>query len=483
MTPKNLLIIMSDEHNRDFSGFAGHPVVATPNLDCLAERGTVFRSAYANSPICVPSRASFATGCYPHQTGHWDNAHPYCGTPPSWGQRAIDQGHRCASVGKLHYRDTRDANGFDQEILPLHVVAGIGDPFGMIREDMPKRPSMPKLANEAGRGWSSYTRYDREVAAAAADWIGAQAQQAHGKPWILFVSFVCPHFPLIAPPEFYDLYADNPPWPELYRASERPTHPFHRKLQEVIDYDNYFDDAKVRKAVAAYLGLITFLDDNIGTVLKALQAAGLSQETRILYTSDHGESLGKRGNWGKSTMFEESVAVPLVLSGPDIPAGKNVNTTVSLVDCHPTILEAVGVAPHPDDADLPGRSLFTIASEPDATRVVFSEYHAAGAPTGSFMIREGRYKLFWFAGMCPELYDLETDPDETRDLAADPAYEQTLARLEHRLREICDPDAVDRRAKSDQHKLIEAYGGREAILKRGCFLYTPAPGEKAQLSK
>ncbi len=478
MQPKNLVFIMSDEHNAAFMGASGHNVVRTPHLDHLAASGVLFENAYTNCPICVPARASFATGRYVHDCGYWDNADPYDGAAPSWGHRLMEQGHRVVSIGKLHYRDTSDPNGFDEEIAPLHVVGGVGDLGGLIREDMPERKAAQRFARDIGRGESSYTGYDRRIAAEAERWLEEEAPKYADKPWVLFVSFVCPHFPLIAPPEFYDLYPEAEiPWPDLYDEADRPAHPFYRALRACMNYDAYFTEDGVREAVAGYLGLCSFLDDNIGKVLTAVERTGLGNDTRVIYTSDHGEALGKRGLWGKSTMFEESAAVPLIMAGPGIEAGRRVETLASLVDCHPTITDCVGAARHPDDADLPGRSLFEIADGADPDRAVFSEYHAAGAVAANYMLRDGRYKLVAFVGMEPELFDLETDPDETRNLARDPAHAEVRGRLEALLRAICDPEAADARARADQAATLARHGGREAVLKRGDFGYSPAPGQ------
>lgn len=483
MEAKNLLFIMSDEHNRDFAGFAGHRRVQTPNLDRLAARGVSFRNAYTNCPICVPARASFATGRYVNDIGHWDNAHPYSGEPASWGHRLIEQGHDCVSIGKLHYRSEKDDTGFDEEILPLHVVDGLGDLLGLIRDDMPPRTGAASYAGEAGRGESTYTAYDRNIADASVRWIKDRAKQTGGKPWTLFVSFVCPHFPLIAPPEFYDLYDGAPNTPELYDPAQRSTHPFYREMRRVAAYDDYFDDEKRHKAVTAYMGLCTFLDHNIGLVLRALEEAGLMEETRVVYTSDHGENLGRRGFWGKSTMFEEAAAIPMIIAGPGVEKGQEVRTPVSLVDCHPTILQCVGVKPSPEDADLPGRSLFDIGAEADHDRTILSEYHASASPTGCFMIRRGKFKLHYFVGMEPLLFDLDSDPDELTDLAGEPEFSRVKASLEAELRKTCDPEEVDRRAKADQARKVDENGGRKVIQARGDFGYSPAPGQKPEFAR
>jgi choline-sulfatase len=477
MRPHNLLFLLSDEHQRDITGCYGNGIVRTPNMDALAARGVRFTSASTPCPICVPARTSLATGRYVHQTGSWDNAHPYHGEIPSWHHRLRDNGHRVDLIGKLHFRSAADDNGFSEEILPLHVLDGVGDLLGMIRNPPAPRGNMPALARESGAGSSSYNDYDDRITRAACDWLRDRAKTQGDKPWVLFVSWVRPHFPLVAPEEFYRLYPpDSVPWPRLY--DRKPTHPAVQALRGCMNYDDYFDEESVRRAVAAYYALVTFLDDNIGKVLRALEEAGLAESTRVIYTSDHGDNLGARGLWGKSVMYEESVAVPLIMTGADAAPGSVVDTPVSLIDLYPTILEGVGCPAHPDDSDLPARSLWRIAAGERPDRAVLSEYHAAASVTGSFMLRHGRWKYVYHVGYRPELFDLEGDPGETRDLAEDPAHAGVLAECEARLRSMLDPEAVNARAFADQARRIAAHGGVEKIMARGDFGYTPAPGEK-----
>jgi choline-sulfatase len=180
-------------------------------------------------------------------------------------------------------------------------------------------------------------------------------------------------------------------------------------------------------------------------------------------------------------MYEESAAVPLIVAGPGVPAGAAVATPVSLVDGHRSILEAVGCPLTAEDEALPSCSLWAIAAGQRPERTVLSEYHAAGSITGSFMIRHGRWKYIHHVGFRPELYDLEADPGETRDLAERPDLVSVLAECEARLRSLCDPVAVSAEAFADQRRRIAEHGGREAILARGDYSYTPAPGEKPVL--
>ena len=483
-TPRNTVVIMSDEHKASALGCYGHTMVQTPHLDRLAARGTRFTNAYCNSPICVPSRASFATGRYVHQIGFWDNAMPYDGSIPSWGHRLRAHGHPVTSIGKLHFRSTADDNGFDDEIMPLHVVGGQGDVLGMIREDAPPHVAALQLAAEAGPGQSSYQDYDERITTSAVQWLQARAEKSGGKPWVLFVSLVCPHFPLIARPEWYGLYPEHAvPMPVQYADDERPSHPFIRAMSEIAVYDKAFDEPSIRRAIAAYFGMVSYLDNNIGTLLAALERSGLIDTTRVIYTSDHGDNLGNRGLWGKSNLYEDAAAVPLIMAGPEIPAGQVCHTPVSLVDCHPTILSWAGVPADRGDRDCPGVSLLDVAKGHAPPRTLLSEYHASGSVTGAFMIRKGPFKYVYYAGMAPQLFDLESDPGEACDLGQDPGFAGLVASCEAALRRICDPDAVDRAAFTAQQARIEALGGRDAVIAGGSFGYSPVPGYDALYSR
>jgi choline-sulfatase len=483
LAPKNLLVIMSDEHNARVLGAAGHRLARTPHLDRLAAGGTRFTSAYTTSPICVPARAGFATGRYPHEIGYWDNADAYDGAVPSWHHLLRDRGHRVVSIGKLHFRGLPgDDHGFSEELLPMHVVEGIGDVKGLVRQDIPRRNGYDKLAKLAGPGESPYTRYDRDIAARAQGWLRDEAARNRAKPWALFVSFVCPHFPLIAPPEFYQRYPlESIPLPKQYAAAERPDHPYLRDYDRCMAYDAGFagDHHKVRRAIAGYLGLVSFMDDNVGKVLDALEDAGLAGDTRIVYTSDHGDNVGARGLWGKSTMYEESAGVPLILAGPDIAGGARCATPTSHIDLFPFFLECAGeTAP----AGYRGVSPLILAAGAEPDRAVLSEYHAIGSTGGITMLRKGRWKYVHCVRYRPQLFDLREDPEELVDRAGDPACRLILAALEAELRGFCDPDEVDARAKRRQAELLARYGGREAALARGDLNYTPAPGQAPDIN-
>ena len=479
MRPTNVLFVNSDQHSPRVLGCYGNPVVKTPNLDALATRGTRFRNAYCPTPICVPSRASLATGRYAHTIDSWDNGTPYIGTEAqSWGHRLSEQGHKVTTIGKLHYRKVGDPSGFDDQRLAMHVLEGVGDIYGCLREAMPVRPHSRAQIYEAGPGEVEYTRYDRATTEEAIRFLTEEAPHQE-KPWAAFVSLTYPHFPLVAPQEFYDLYPpESVPMPVQWQSSEWSRHPYQAWQRQIQALDEPIDEASVRKAVAAYYGMVTFLDHNVGRILAALDASGQTENTRIIYTTDHGEQLGEHGMWWKSSMLEASVGIPLIVAGPDIPEGKVSNTNVNLVDCFPGIVQAVGAELAPQDADLPGESIFALAQRDDHERISFSEYHAILSPSASFMLRSGRYKYIRYIDMPPQLFDLEADRFETHDLSADPSFAETLADCEAQLRAICDPEATDARAKASQQARIAAHGGAEAVLAAGVKIpYTPAPDQ------
>jgi choline-sulfatase len=473
----NLLFLMSDQHNRRFAGCYGHPIVKTPNLDRLAARGVRFDNAYCTSPICVPARASLATGRYVHQIGAWDNAFPYTGTFPSWGHRLTAHGYRVTTIGKLHYRSPSDDTGFPDQRLPMHVSEGVGDLFSLIRDRTVPRPELGALLNRAGPGVSSYTRYDEAIAELARSFLRAAASE-RDRPWALLVSFASPHHPLIAPSEYLAMYPSSSViYPTDYALDERPTHPVLQELRRGLGIDSELDPTAVRRAVAAYYALCSFMDAQIGKVLSALDEAGLTDDTLVFYTADHGDTVGEHGLWWKHTMYEGSAGVPLLMAGPGVDGGRAIATNVSHVDCYPTILEAMQVTPDRMDADLPGRSLLQIAREPHAhERVVFGEYHAIGSITGYFMIRDDRYKYVEYVGYEPQLFDLRSDPGERQDLGEDDRYVTIRAECRAQLRAICDPVAVSNAAIAAQQELLARHGGPDAILREGFKIsYTPAP--------
>ena len=469
----NVLLLLSDEQDAHALGCAGHRWVETPNLDALARRGTRFANAFTPSPLCVPARASLATGRWVHEIGYWDNAIAYDGRVRGWGQALLKAGHRVESIGKLHYADAAAPTGFGAQHHPMHLAGGIGQVWGSVRDPLPSTPRTSTLFSELGAGESSYNRYDMASARFAAQWLRDRAAAPEAKPWVLFVGFVAPHFPLVVPQRFLDrIDIAALPLPKLQPADGYLRHPWVQRHADFADADAELgSDARRRLALASYYALVSFIDEQVGVVLRALRDTGLEASTRVAFSSDHGDNQGARGMWNKSMLYREATHIPLIVSGPGVPAGHVCRTHASLVDVSPTVLESAGLAPPAEGA---GQSLVKLANAPDdASRVAFSEYHGVGSPSAAFMLRQGRWAYHHYVGFVPELFDVVADPEQCRDLASQPAQAGELARFEAMLRQRVDPEATDRRAKDDQNALVERFGGRDAALQTGTPGATP----------
>lgn len=482
MKPMNFLLIITDEHQRGVTGCYGNKNAITPNLDALAKRGMVFDNAYTTSPICVPARGSLAAGDWVNKLGYWDNSFAFHGEVPSWHGRIRDAGHEMAAIGKLHFRSKHDDNGFTEEILTMHMVnGGKGDLIGTIRKPPPApRAAMPALAATAGPGECSYNDFDRNVAAEAVAWIKERANESNGKPWSLMVSFVRPHYPLTVPQKYYDMYdAADFEVPDYYCGGSQERHPWVEQLSQTINYGDHFkDNDHVKRAIVSYYALLTFVDEQIGLVFSALEDAGFIDNTRIVYSTDHGDNIGRRGLWGKSVMYEEAVAIPLITAGPGVSAGTRSSALVSLVDIYATAIEAMGLQPTAQDQTLPSLSLWHPERIEKDDRTVLSEYHAMGSQSGCYMARWGDWKLIYYVNHAPELFNLRIDPTEVRNVANEEAFSAVLAEGIRRLHALCDPEVTDTLAFAQQRELLASHGGPEAIIAGGDILFTPPPGEE-----
>ena len=510
MSPQNLLIIMSDEHNPKVMGCAGHPDIHTPNLDALATRGTRFTRAYCSSPICVPARAAMMTGRPVYETGYWDNVDAWDGKAQGWSHRLREAGHEVSSIGKLHFRGWKgDDYGFSETLLPMHIHEGRGMTRMLFRNPpLPNNGSGGGMLNSAMAGHSEYNRYDENIIARAKDWLSARsgrpaAQRA--KPWVLMVSMVAPHFPLTVPQPYFSMYESRPlPMPKEYVFGIHDRmHPFIQEYARQSKYNLAFKSAAdVRRALSGYYGLVSFLDHQLGELVQTLEATGLSGNTRIVYLSDHGDNTGARGLWGKSTMYEESAGIPLILVGDGVPRGQVVSEPASHLDLYASVLDAVGLLGRPnidephlgthsvswfemaehgsDSSAEAGQNSCERMGERIGGRMVLSEYHTVGSRSALFMLTDRRHKYIHYCGLPPQLFDLQKDPEELLDLLSQPVVDAATASTARRFNEALlarmDPDEVDRRAKARQAELIELFGGIEAIeTNTGAGGFTPVP--------
>ncbi len=472
---KNIILICSDQHQRTMAGCYDNQIVKTPNIDSLAENGTVFKYAYTPNPICVPARASFATGRYGSNIGCIDNASPYCGQAKSFGHVLLKHGIPVTTIGKLHFRNSSDDTGFPDQRIPLHVRDGVGDLYGTIRRKDVIKPIVRNVVTNAKCGESSYSNYDRKVTEETLKYLDDVANET--KPWFLYVGYTFPHFPYTCPEETWGLYDENIlPFPISIKKGERCEHESCQDIRRFFGLEKEFSDEEVMRAVHAYYGMCTFLDHQIGMVLDRLHSTGLDKNTLIIYTSDHGEMLGNHGLWFKNCMFEESVGVPMIIKGPGIPVSVN-ETIVSLLDIYPTLLDGFGIELSDEEKSLPGKSILPIAEglkyEP---RLAISEFHANASITGGFMLRKGNFKLIYYVGYKPQLFNLNKDPHELVDISENPAYAYTLAEMIEELRRIMNPEAVNAKVKQQQMDRLNDHGGIAAILNGfDPIIFSPPP--------
>jgi choline-sulfatase len=457
----NVLLITSDQHNPFFCGFAGDPLVHTPTLDALANTGTVFDSAYTNSPICMPARASLATGRYGSTIGSYDNGSPYTASrAESFGHRARAGGHAAVTFGKLHFDPDSDS-GFDMH-LPLQAKPGyIGARQGWMRGDAPPGDIMVQHTLDATTGPSEYELYDRHTTGAACHWLAREAPQ--DTPWVAHVSYAYPHYPYRTDPAFLPADDVEIPMPPAWRSSEWPHAAeldAHRRLMRYEERPLTEDE--IRQLRWIYAGMVNFLDRQISEVLAVLDHAGIADETIVIYTSDHGDMLGSHGFVMKSVMYDAAARVPLVVRGPGVPAGQRRSTAVSLVDVAPTVLDALEVTLGETGHDLPGRSLIELAGNPgDTKRIAFSEYHGPSSTGASYLIRQGGWKYVrHIHGEDEQLFNIEDDPDELVDLIDQPEHEAVRAELRQALTATIDPVETDARIRAEQQeKLQQAASG------------------------
>lgn len=454
MTKKpNLLFLYSDQHARHVTGCYGDRLVKTPNLDRLAAGGVTFDNAYCPSPICVPSRMSMLTGRHPSAQDCWTNDDFLASDRATWLHALGAAGYRSHLAGRLH------AMGPDQ--MHGYVTRNVGDHSsnyaGIPRRDMgPLHQTNDPWAvsvDVSGAGQSSYQVKDIETTDAACaelERIAAQKRNSGSDPFCLSVGLMLPHPPYVAWAEDYVLYADKIHPPALPLA-EHPWLDWWRKDRGIATVD----PAAALRARAAYWGLVTRLDILIGRILDTLERLGLAEDTLVVYTSDHGDQLGERGLWWKHTFYEESVSVPLILRWPGhLPAGQRRPQVANLIDVTATILDALGVPPLPHAQ---GTSLLGVARDATTPWIdeTFSEYCTDAIPawTGGMavrqrMIRSGRWKLVYYHGYRPQLFDLADDPRELADLAEAPAHRAVREQLTAKLLAEWDPDAIEARMRA-----------------------------------
>lgn len=443
----NVVLLLSDEHNPLFSQPYGHPFVETPNMARLARRGTVFTDAYCPSPLCLPSRSAFLSGRRVFDIQTYGNCNVFSSGHLSYGKALADQGVHSVHIGKTDVYNHSSTLGFSEMLLPGDR-AKPGDTFV-------SRNPLDVLKDSEGRAGGSGARpdpfrSDNEKVQAALTWLGETAPTL-SKPWTLTVNLLKPHFPHLVTPELWARYADHADLPRHGMEGESASHPYAQDLRRFFGTAG-FGEQQIRDLRRGYYGCVTYVDQQLGRLMDALERSGQLDNTVVAYSSDHGEMLGKFGLWWKRSLYEDSVRVPMIVAGPGFAAGTRVRTPVDLHDLQAALFAATG-ARRP--AEWCGRPLQSITGN-DTRRVVFSEFQGGGTRASAFLIRQGRWKFVYHCAAPHQLFDLEADPDELVNLAGrEPAVAR---RLERELRRICSPESENVRAEQYAQRQLVALG-------------------------
>jgi arylsulfatase A-like enzyme len=409
----HLLLLMSDQHRGDWMGCAGNAVLRTPNLDSLAASGVRFENAFSSTPTCTPARAALLTGMSPWRhgmLGYGRVAEKYPVEMPALLRAA---GYFTLGIGKMHWFPQRTLHGFHQTIL---------DESGRVESPGFRSDYRALFASEAphldpdatGIGWNDYTAapYALPERLHPTAWTGACAARFiagynRAEPFFLKVSFARPHSPYDPPQRFWDMYRDAPlPPARVGRWAER-----FRQRSSARD-DIWYGDVGVeltRRARIGYSGSVSFVDEQVGRILEALQRRGWLEETFIIYLSDHGDMTGDHFLWRKSYAYQPSARIPMIVRGPGAPRGEVRTVPVEIRDVLPTLAAAAGVESPPgcDGQDLLRAARPWIDLEHDVCYDRTNHWNA---------LTDGRWKYIYHAMEGTEqLFDLANDPGEIEE--------------------------------------------------------------------
>jgi len=458
----NIVLIMADQLAPQFTSTYGHPLVQTPNMDALAERGMRFDNAYCNSPLCAPSRASFMSGQFVSHIATYDNASEFPSSIPTFAHYLRTMGYATCLSGKMHFVGPDQLHGFEERVTTDVYPSDYAwtPDWENHEERIDKWYHNMDSVTEAGTAAATFQLdYDDEVAFFAQRKIFDYAREGT-TPFCLVASFIHPHDPYVARPHWWDRYDPaeiDMPKNVLERAEQDP---FSQRLMDGIEASTVVaSDDEIRNARHAYYANTSYFDSKVGEIVTALEQAQLLDNTVVIVTADHGDMLGERGLWYKMNFFEHSARVPLIMAGPEIAQGSAANAC-SLVDLLPTMLD-IGAS---DGREQPaygqpidGRSLLPLAmGSQDETDEAIGEYCAEMTAHPVYMIRRGRYKYIHCDSDLPLLFDLENDPDELTNLADDPASAEVAQAFAAEVQERWD-------SKQIREDVIAAQKQRSAV--------------------
>ena len=452
----NVLLIMSDDLNTSL-GCYGHPAVRSPNIDRLSKRGVRFERAYCQFPLCSPSRSSFLTGRRPDQTRVYDLRAHFRGQLPdivSMPQLFKNNGYATARIGKIYHYDVPShigTSGLDDPVSWDEVM----NPRGRDRDEEEKITSArPGTGYGATLSWLAADGEDVEQTdGKIADGAIKLLEKYRDKPFFLGVGFFRPHTPYVSPKHYFELYPADSISLISGPAAGRDGVP---QPALTVTPPNYGLEAEIqRKAIQAYYASITFMDAQLGRLLDALDRLTLADKTIIVFVSDHGYHLGEHGLWQKQSLFEESLRVPLIISAPGLKtAGKSSPRIVEMLDVYPTLADLAGLK---QPEGLQGRSLLPLLEQPDRAwpHVAISQVRRGDGRNQLFFpgysIRDERYRYNEWddTRRGEQLYDHESDPGETHNLADEAKYAPVIANLRKRLHDKIAPSRLPPRRLRD----------------------------------
>lgn len=463
---QNLLIIMADQLTAKALGCYGNETVISPNIDRLADEGVLFESAYSSSPLCTPARYAFMTGQNISQCGGYDNAAYMPATMPTFAHYLRLQGYKTSLAGKMHFVGPDQLHGFEERLTTDIYPAD----FGWVPdwENHHERIDLwyHNMSSVKQAGVASITNqlaYDDEVGAQSMRAIYDHARSEDDRPMCLVSSFIHPHDPYATRQKYWDLYKGTEiPLPSVSRPPADQQDAHNKRLERVIDLDAVdISDQEIIDARRAYYGNVSYVDEWVGKLRTTLDECGMSENTTIIFTSDHGDMLGEFGLWYKMSFREWSCRIPMIVHNPKRFGARRVTQPVAQVDVLPTLMDLAQEGSHdemPEQIDpLSGRSLVPLcdgdaSNDPDSC---VSEFLAEGTGAPMLMIRRGQYKYISCMLDPDQLFDLKADPDEQINLANANATDDSFALLtkfREEAEKYWDAEALRQKVIKDQKR-------------------------------